>query len=197
MADSLYLNLWWPSFNEADMMLRVECVLRQFPFSRQHPGISYLAVHSLSWNEPIVSQQILDDQAPPQEAVALASEFLHDDNGYIFEARWDLWSPGSEYDSWVKQPHKIKFLVHGINFDGGIYNENGHVQIDFGLDSDFLFEDVELTEIGQERVKENVAKLVAFSAAIEKNCGVSARLLWSESEENLAQKLIGRLQKLN
>lgn len=197
MADSLYLNLWWPGFGEADMLLRVQCVLRQFPFSAQHPGIGYFAVHSVSWNEPVISQETFDYHVPPQQAAELAGEFLHDDNGYIFEAVWDLWSPGPEYDSWVEQPHKVKFLVHGVNFDEGIYNENGHVQIDFGPDSDFLFEDMELTEIGQQRVKENVAKLVAFSAAIEKNCGISARLLWSESEENLAQKLIARLQKLN
>jgi hypothetical protein len=197
MADSLYLNLWWPSFAEAEMMPRLECVLQQFPFSRTRPGIGYFAVHSVSWNEPVVSQQTFDDQVTPQQAVALAGEFLHDDNGYIFEAAWDLWSLGEQYDSWVEQPHKVKFLVHGMNFDDGIYNENGHIQIDFGLDTDFLFDEVELTEIGEERIKENIARLVAYSAAIEKNCGVSTRLLWSESEENLAQKLIARLQKLN
>ena len=32
---------------------------------------------------------------------------------------------------------------------------------------------------------------------VEKNCGVETRLLWTESEESLAQKLIARLQKLN
>jgi hypothetical protein len=32
---------------------------------------------------------------------------------------------------------------------------------------------------------------------VEKNAGATARLLWSESEENLAQKLITRLQKVN
>jgi len=30
---------------------------------------------------------------------------------------------------------------------------------------------------------------------VEKNCGVTGRVLWSESEENLAQKLIARLQQ--
>jgi hypothetical protein len=44
-------------------------------------------------------------------------------------------------------------------------------------------------------LRTNIAKLVAFSAAVEKNCGVSGRVLWSESEENLAQKLIARLQQ--
>jgi hypothetical protein len=37
---------------------------------------------------------------------------------------------------------------------------------------------------------------VEFSVNVEKNSGASARLLWSESEESLAQKLIARLQKV-
>jgi hypothetical protein len=41
----------------------------------------------------------------------------------------------------------------------------------------------------------NVQKLVNFTTAVEKNTGISGRVLWSESEENLAQKLIARLQK--
>ena len=179
------------------MMSRLECVLRQFPFSQEHPGIGHLAVHSVSWSEPTVHQETFDYRVTPQQAIALASEFLHSDNGYVFEAAWDLWSPGREYDSWTKSPRKVTFLLHGVDFEEGIYNESGHVQADFGLDSDFLFDELQLTEIGHQRVKENIAKLVAFSAAIEKNCGTSARLLWSESEQNLAQRLIARLQRLN
>jgi len=45
-------------------------------------------------------------------------------------------------------------------------------------------------------VRANVQKLVEFTSAVEKNSGASGRLLWSESEENLAQKLINRLQKV-
>jgi hypothetical protein len=44
-------------------------------------------------------------------------------------------------------------------------------------------------------MRANIAKLVAFSAAVEKNCAVSGRVLWSESEANLAQKLIAKLQQ--
>jgi hypothetical protein len=42
-----------------------------------------------------------------------------------------------------------------------------------------------------------VLKLVEFTQRVEKNAGVRGRLLWSESEETLAQKLIARLQKVN
>jgi len=39
--------------------------------------------------------------------------------------------------------------------------------------------------------------LVEFTAKMESNSGATGRLLWSESEENLAQKLISRLQRTN
>jgi len=45
-------------------------------------------------------------------------------------------------------------------------------------------------------VKANVQKLVALTSAVEKNVGIRGRILWSDSEENLVQKLIARLQKV-
>ena len=59
----------------------------------------------------------------------------------------------------------------------------------------FLAEDVELSGPVEQRVRANVQKLVSFTTAVEKKCGISGRVLWSESEENLAQKLISRLQQ--
>jgi hypothetical protein len=48
----------------------------------------------------------------------------------------------------------------------------------------------------EQRIKANVHKLVTFTTAVENNCGISGRVLWSESEDNLAQKLIERLQRV-
>jgi hypothetical protein len=45
-------------------------------------------------------------------------------------------------------------------------------------------------------VRANGQKLVEFMNRVEKASGAGARLLWSESEENFAQKLISRLQKV-
>ncbi|MBV9086282.1 MAG: hypothetical protein JOY79_02255, partial [Acidobacteriaceae bacterium] len=67
---------------------------------------------------------------------------------------------------------------------------------DFGLDTPFLYEDLKLTFETEQRVKSNIQKLVELTSAMEKNAGISARVLWSESEENLAQKLISRLQRV-
>jgi len=195
MADNLYLNLWFPGFSEGEMLPKILCVLRQFPFASEQPGIGYLAVHPISWNEPVIYQETFDFHATPERAVETAGEFLHDDNAYEFEALWDLWAPGEEA-GWVKAPRPVRFLAHGLNFDAGAYEQEGHVQVDFGLDTPFLYEDVKLTPLVEARVRDNVRKLIEFTSAVEKNCGTSARLLWSESDENLAQKLIARLQRV-
>ncbi len=195
MADRLYLSLWFPSFSESEMLAKMVCVLRQFPFAAEHPGIGHVAVHPIAWEEPAVYEETFDFSAEPQAAVEKTGEFLHDDNAYEFEGLWDLWSPGEDAD-WVQAPRKVRFIARGLNFDEGAYEQEGHIQVDFGLDTPFLYEDVRLTPLAEARVRDNVQKLVAFTTAVEKNCGVSARLLWSESDENLAQKLIARLQKV-
>jgi hypothetical protein len=197
MADSLYLNLWFPNFSEAEMFSRLLCVLKQFPFSADRPGIGYVGVHSVGWDEPLVFQESFDFRAQPEHAIQLASQFLHADSAYVFETVWDLWTPDeSNYDQWVLKPQPVKFIVHGTEFDNAGFQEHGHIQVDFGLDTPFLYEDMELTALGEERVKQNVQKLVNFTQALEKACGITGRILWSESEENLAQKLVSRLQRV-
>src|SRR5437588_420160 len=93
MADPLYLSVWFPSFSEPEMLPRTLAVMRQFPFSPEHPGIVSMAVHAISFSEPPVYEQTFDDQTEPTQAIALASEFVHDDHAFEFEAVWDLWVP--------------------------------------------------------------------------------------------------------
>jgi hypothetical protein len=91
----------------------------------------------------------------------------------------------------------VRFVVQGAQFEDGAAAETGNIQVDFGLDAPFLHEELALTAQAEERVKANVQKLVQFTALVEKNAEATGRLLWSESEENLAQKLIARLQRVN
>ena len=181
------------------MLPRLLSVLRQFPFSAERSGIGYLAVRSVSWEEPIVFEQTFDDRASPEQGLALAAEFLHQDNAYELDVLWDLWVPTKEGDldeTWVLRPQTVKFIAFGTEFEEGTFQENGHILVDFGLDAPFLFEEADYTSVLEQRIKANVQKLVAFTSAVEKNCGISGRVLWSESEDNLAQKLIERLQRV-
>jgi hypothetical protein len=199
MADRLYLSIWFPSFQEPEMLPRLLSVLRQFPFSTEHGGVGYLAIRSISWDQPIIFQETFDGRVEPERALAIAGEFLHEDNAYELDVLWDLWVPVHEGDldeTWVLRPQTVKFIVFGTTFEDATFQQNGHIQVDFGLDAPFLFEEADFTNTLEQRIKSNVQKLVSFTSAVEQNCGISGRVLWSESEDNLAQKLIERLQRV-
>jgi hypothetical protein len=196
MADSLFLNLWFATFAAPEILARAGCVLRQFPFSSERPGVTYISLHPVSWNEATVLERRFDPGIAPEDALAIASDLMHEDYAYLFEAFWDLWSRDEETAEWRLKPERVRIIAHGLEFEDGAHEQDGHVQVDFGLDVPFLLEDVKLTPLNEGRVRANIHKLVEFSANIEKHCDVAARLLWSESEENLAQKLISRLQRV-
>ncbi|HJX85879.1 MAG TPA: hypothetical protein VJ723_16180 [Candidatus Angelobacter sp.] len=199
MSDRLYLSIWFPSFHEQEMLTRLVSVLKEFPFAVQKIGIGYLAVHSVSWSEPLLFEQTFDYRTDPEKALALAQEFLHEDNAYELEVLWDLWTPVQEGDldeTWQLTAEKVKLTAFGAKFEDAAYQQSGHIQVDFGLDAPFLYEEIDFTPAVAQRVKANVQKLVAFTSAVERNCGISGRVLWSDSEDNLVKKLIERLQKV-
>jgi hypothetical protein len=196
MGDSLYLSLWFPSFDEAEILPRTVGVLRQIPFSPARDGVTYSAIQPVSWSEPTILERRFRPGVSPEEAVADVAEFLHDDYAYVFEAYWDLWTPPQAAEKWVLEPSLVRLTAHGVEFEERAAEQSGHIQIDFGLDTSFLHEEVELTSEAERNVRSNVHKLVEFTAKVEKNAGATGRLLWSESEENLAQKLINRLQRV-
>ncbi len=196
MPDALYLSLWFPDFSGPAMLPHMFAVLQQFPFSDQRPGVAYVAVQPVSWNEASVLERRFSPGITPEEAVVVAADLIHDDYAYVFDAYWDLWTPDENGREWLLSPSLVKFIVQGEEFDNGASHETGHIEIDFGLDSLFVQENVELTEETEAKIRDNVAKLVEFTKKAEMNTRATSRRLWSESEESLPQKLIARLQKV-
>jgi hypothetical protein len=196
MPDPLYFSLWFPDFSGPAMLPHMFAVLQQFPFSEQRPGITYAAVQPVSWNEASVLERRFSPGIAPEEAMVVAADLIHDDYAYTFDANWDLWTPDETGKQWLLIPSLVKFIVQGEEFDDGAYQETGHIEIDFGLDSLFVQENVALTEETQAKIRDNLAKLVEFTKKVEMNTRASSRRLWSESEESLPQKLITRLQKV-
>ncbi|MGH9607825.1 MAG: hypothetical protein ACRD3N_19225 [Terracidiphilus sp.] len=94
---------------------------------------------------------------------------------------------------WVREPRLVRVTGYGPLFDEAAYEQDGHVRIDFGSDTPFLEEDAELDAAGARHVEENVRQLVELTAAVEEASGATARLLWSELGESLAQRLAARL----
>jgi hypothetical protein len=196
VADPLYLSLWFPSFDEQNMMAHAVAVLRQFPFSAARPGVAYLAVHPVSWNEPTVLERRFPSGVSPEDAINVASDLLHEDYAYMFDLYWDLWILDPATKQWTLAPSRVRMIVQGEEFDEGAAEGTGQIEFDFGLDTPFLQEQVELDGPAEDRVRANVHKLVDFTNKVEKNAQANGRLLWSDSDDNLAQKLIARLQKV-
>ena len=196
MADSLYFSLWFADFSTESMFARAVAILREFPFSQRRPGITALAVHPVSWTEPTILEQRFNPGAQPEEAVSATAGLLQEDYAYVFEANWDLWTPREGLSEWLLQPSDVKFIARGEEFEEGEAKTQGDIEVDFGLDSPFLHEELQLSGELEARVRANVQALVDFISRVEKNAGTSARLLWSESDENLAQKLVSRLQRV-
>lgn len=218
MADQLYLSLWFPNFRFEALPAALVSVLRQFALISGCKRVAAASAYPISFTESPTYQRIYvnDDRAQDSEdsiienAVAEATEQLHDDMAYEFEMKWNLWTPESgdssnpaaELDTlWKLQPSTVRILGFGPSFDDTSYEQNGHIRIDFGLDTpwvmDDTLEDAELDELAQKRIQQNVEMLLAFTLSVEKHCGISSRLLWTESGEPLAEKLIARLQRLN
>ena len=154
--------------------------------------------------------------AEPRVAVEEALELLHDDYAYEFQIGWSLWElepgtvasasraagPADGFDAgldadsdarWVRAPRLVRVTAYGPLFDDGAYEADGHIRVDFGPDGPFLEEAVELDSAEARHVEENVRQLVALTSAIEKASGATARLLWSELGESLAERLASRL----
>jgi hypothetical protein len=204
MADQLYLSLWFPNFRLAGLAPALVSVIRQFGTVGGSSRVASATVYPLSSTEAPAYQRIYSEnemeESIPELAVAAATELLHDDFAYEFELTWELWAAevGGGLDPvWRREPSRVTIIGFGPDFDDGSYEQNGHIRVDFGIDAPFLHEDVDLDRTAATRVKENVQMLVDFTNAVQENCGISSRLLWSESGESLAQKLVERLQRVN
>jgi hypothetical protein len=219
MADELYLSLWYPNFRTASLGAALLGVIRQFALvgardeaaaeagvrgaAVASPRIRAATVYPISWNESPVYQRIYDEEdenAAPELAIPAALENLHDDFAYEFELDWELWVPEREagLDTlWRRQASEVRIVGYGPEFDDGAYEQNGQIRVDFGIDTPFLQEEVDLEGEGAEKIRENVKLLVDFTNGVQARCGISSRLLWSDSGESLAQKLIARLQQVN
>jgi hypothetical protein len=218
MADQLYLSLWFPNFRFDTLPATLVSVMRQFALISGNPRVWAASAYPISFNEAPTYQRLYvnDDRSEEtsasfiENAVAEATEQLHDDTAYEFEMRWNLWAPDLSANQvtesatldtlWKRQPATVKIIGFGPGFDDAIFEQNGHIRIDFGLDTPWLAEtldDEDLDEDATKHIQQNVEMLLAFTLSVEKNCGISSRLLWTESGEPLAQKLIDRLQRVN
>ncbi len=211
MADQLYLSLWYPNFRFEALPAALVGVLRQFALISKESRVAAASVYPIGFTESPTYQRIYvnDDRSEDtsdsiiENAVAEATEQLHEDMAYEFEMNWRLWAPmlvdgedGLE-TAWSLEPATVRIFGFGPEFDDASFDQNGHLRVDFGLDTPWVLEDAEMDALAAKHIQQNIEMLLAFTLSVEKHCGISSRLLWTESGEPLAEKLIARLQRLN
>ena len=225
MSDALYLSLWYPNLRLASLPDKLVAVLSEFAAHGGEPRVYSATVWPVSWSESPIFQQVYGRRASlaaggsqrgadPKVAVEEALELLHEDYAYEFQVGWNLWELETEETlttdqpravsgngglelRWVRGPRLVRVTAFGPLFDDGTYEQEGHIRIDFGNDTPFLEEEVELDSVAARHIEENVRQLVELTAAVEKASGATARILWSELGESLAQRLAARLGQEN
>jgi hypothetical protein len=147
MADRLYLSLWFPNFRLAALAPAIVVVLKQFGGAGRPPRVHAAAAYPISWSETPFYQRIYEEEevqeSAPEQAVAEATQSLHDDFAYEFEIPWDLWvaeTVGGLDPTWKQEPVMVRVVGFGPQFDEGAYEQNGQVRVDFGPDTPFLLE---------------------------------------------------------
>lgn len=177
--------------------------MQEFAAHGGEPRVYAATVWPMNWSETPIFQRVYgrgERGAEARQAVEEALEILHDDYAYEFQIGWTLWEIETPEDldpRWVQEPRLVRVTGFGPLFDEGAYEQDGHIRLDFGSDTPFLEEDLELDSVAARHVEENVRQLVELTSAVEKGSGATARLLWSELGESLAQRLAARLGKGN
>jgi hypothetical protein len=219
MADTLYLSLWYPNLRLEGLGDKLAQVLGAFAAHGGEARVYSGTVWPVDWSEAPAFQRIYghgERGAEPKQAIEDALEMLHEDYAYEFQIGWNLWeleggdagpsTPVAALTSaqddnrdirWVREPRLVRVTGYGPLFDEGAYEQDGHLRIDFGSDAPFLEEDAELDVVGARHVEQNVRQLVELTGAVERESGATARLLWSELGESLAQRLAARLGMRN
>jgi hypothetical protein len=194
--------------------------LATVPYSPKQPGFTYLEVRAVEPGESAVFEE--DLRAMPLDAPSiaeLAKDHLNSDSRYTVRAHWDLWVfEGSEGEpaKWQQLPQPVELICTGELYDEGIYKEDGHFQVDFGMEHLFtghggllgirqiarpVPQDPEerafLESMSkpanllmyQEKTRENIKGLLAWVRKIEDALPVAKLKLWSEGEENFEARI--------
>jgi hypothetical protein len=180
MADQLFLSYRLRGFTESNMVRHFEKMLRAFPFSKLAKTGVLLRTNAVSFNEPPLYEQAFET-ADVDAIVAAVREYQQPDCASTVEAQWDLW----QYDGdWKLIPSRASLVLFGPKFET---DEDDHVRIDVGLDTLFLPEP-ELP--GSARMTQsNVRSLLHLAHELDNTLAVERRRLWTETGENLAERL--------
>lgn len=183
MADPLFLSLWLDGYHAMGLPVYFQKALEVFPFSKLAPG-GTLRVYPFSFQEAPQIERLIEDIIDPREVSTLAQEFLHEDVAFQLETKWDLYQWDGD---WALKPSRILIECYGPRFET---DQGEHLRVDAG--SELLF--LPNPKSDQWRpVQSNIRSLLHLAADLENALPVAKRQLWSENDENFAERLQGMM----
>ncbi|MGC1686873.1 MAG: hypothetical protein WA734_14700 [Candidatus Acidiferrales bacterium] len=220
MPNDAFLSVWCRDFREESLPERFEQFLSTVPFSAAQSGFSNLVIRAIGPQEaPLFESVIGRIYHDPAEIIELVREHLNADSAYEARGFWDLWVLNTTTTVWHLQPEPVEIRCYGEEYDGGIWKEYGHFQVNIGFEHLFtgharllgfgsqpasaiqhpdeakflkLMTERESFRTYHERTRENIRKLLDWMQRIERTLPVDRALLWSEGEENFE----GRIEEI-
>ena len=217
MPNRAYASVWVRDFSDENMLSHFEHFLATVPLSATPPGFTSLTIRAVDSTEtPLEEHDLRGYLTTPEEITNLVKEHSVSDVSREVGARWDLWIRDKETASWKLQPERLDIFSYGLDYDNGVFAENGHFMVDLGFEHLFtghagllamdsakvaepqhpeearflmwMSQPQNLREY-QEKTRENVQKLTRWMRAVEEALPVDRFRLWSEGEENFEARL--------
>lgn len=216
MSNQAYLRVWCKNFSEERMIENFEKFLATVPFSVASPGFTYLIVQAVDSTEtPVLEQDLRSVPLDATGIIELAKDHLHSDVSYDVRADWDLWVFDAQ-GKWTNEPQPLEIFCRGVDYDEAFWRENGHIEVNLGVEHLFTghagllgmrkserpaaqsLEEARFLETMawpenlqryQEKTRENIKKLLDWVRKIERAVPVERLSLWSEGEENFEARL--------
>lgn len=182
MADRLYLSCRLRGFHSLRMVGFWEKLLNLFPFSRLSRSPVTMRVHAVDLVEPVAFERGFEVPFVPKDSVEVAREFQQDDCAFLLECGWDLIQ--FEQNDWKLAAAPVSLWCFGPAFDN---DQRDHLRIEFGVEDRFLPVPGDPRSIRAAHA--NLRSLMSLAGEIQRQLPVDERHLWTESGENLAERL--------
>lgn len=162
------------------MLSLFERALRRFPYSRLEPA-GLLLVYPIQFAEPPLAEHEIADAANYQEVLSLAREHVNADCSYQLDCFWDLWQYSNE---WQLRPAAVSLSLFGPLFESP-WGEQ--IQIDLG--QDYLYLPSEFVPPNDRALRSNVKSVIHLAEDLGRILPVEKLSLWSDTGDNLAERL--------
>lgn len=180
MPDALFLTLWLRGFSSLALPVYFRKAMAAFPLSRLQPAARF-RILPISFAEPPLIEEDFEADRGLEDLSAIVQEHLHEDCAYQLETCWDLWQWGD--GGWSLQPSRVTIDLYGAAFESEL---GEHFRFDFGPESLYL-PDPRSDQLRP--VQSNIRSLLHLAGDLEQALPVERRTLWSEGDENLAERL--------